>query len=528
MKDIEILWTLPLIALLGTGCGDDTDPFFDPSNDTSSEESTGDSGSETTGVSVSDTTPSTSGDASSTGVDPSASDSTSTTDSTSGGSGAGSTGEGEDSTTDADNTTGSGSDDTGPGSSSGGEDAPTVEVFAIQDGSIPTGIEVVVEELVVTGVTGLGFPQSFGGFFAQEPEGGANGGIFVFAGNDGPDVAGLSVGDIVTLRGSIVEFPSDARQPLTELDISGGTLEVVGSEGTTPVTEVDVTDFADASTAEPWESVLVRISSPLTVTEALERGEFTVSAGETALVIDDFLLDIPADASNFPNFGVGATFESLTGVVNVNAGSFKLAPRDPRDTSGYTAAPLPPGLSIDDVQAGELVITEIMYNPLGASDNNREWFEIYNTSDQDVNLEGMEISDLLSSASTVRVNSSFVVPALSHATIARCAAEDWEFADIERILFLPAMPALNNGGDEITISNAAGAIDVSLRYPNADDDDGISLKLRPDQIDADANDDPSNWCFSTQSELFATIDDGESFGSPSDANAPACREFSRD
>lgn len=524
MKDIKILWALSLIASLTVGCGDDSEGRDDADGGSSSDGTSGASTGDTTAMTVSDTTPTSDSDASSTGADGSSDDATDTTSDTS----AGSTSEGTTGASTGSSTgdeTESSSGDSGTESSSGGTQAETVEIFAIQDGTVATGTEVVVQEVVVTGVTGLGFPSSFGGFFAQEPEGGANGGIFVFAGGNGPDVSGLSVGDIVTLRGAVVEFPGDAEQQLTELDISSGELEVVGSGGTTPVTDVDLADFADPATAEPWESVLVRITGAFEVTERLERGEFVVAAGDTSLIVDDFLLDIPADDGNFPNFDSGAGFESLTGVINFNAGSFKLAPRGVEDVGGYTEAPPPPGLSIDDVAPGELIITELMYNPLGNSDNNREWIEIYNSLDEDVNLEGMEISDLLSNPTTVQVTTPFLVPAQSYATIARAQADDWEFDGVERVLFAPDLPALNNGGDQVTIRNAAGVIDQSVQYPNADDEDGMSLKLLPDQLDATANDDRANWCFSTEAELFATLDDGDSFGTPSAPNQAECRVF---
>jgi hypothetical protein len=47
---------------------------------------------------------------------------------------------------------------------------------------------------------------------------------------------------------------------------------------------------------------------------------------------------------------------------------------------------LPPDPPVGDLAYGDLLITEIMFNPSALSDTEGEWFEIYNNSGQPVNL----------------------------------------------------------------------------------------------------------------------------------------------
>ncbi len=69
-------------------------------------------------------------------------------------------------------------------------------------------------------------------------------------------------------------------------------------------------------------------------------------------------------------------------------------------TSPYGAGDLgTPGQANDScnntiqIAPGDLVITEIMYNPNAVTDSSGEWFEILNTTDHELNLEGLIIRD---------------------------------------------------------------------------------------------------------------------------------------
>lgn len=220
---------------------------------------------------------------------------------------------GESSTTDAESSTGARDDDT---------------IYEIQDGTIAAASPVAVERVIVSAVA-----PDLGGLFVQEPDGGKYSGIWVAVG-DGQDIAALAVGDEVDVIGVAVEL--GAR---TAIDASTGGVTPTGVQGLAVEPEPLLTEaLTTPALAEPWESVLIRISgAPLSVAGIIDAGEFKLVDGNVALVVDDFLFDVPADVVAFPGFDKGATFTQIAGVLNVDGDFdvYKLAPRRPDDLVGY-------------------------------------------------------------------------------------------------------------------------------------------------------------------------------------------------
>ena len=46
-------------------------------------------------------------------------------------------------------------------------------------------------------------------------------------------------------------------------------------------------------------------------------------------------------------------------------------------------------IKLSDVKDGDILITEIMHDPVKIDDFRGEWIEIYNNSDQDIDLQGL-------------------------------------------------------------------------------------------------------------------------------------------
>lgn len=241
----------------------------------------------------------------------------STGDSSTGGSSTTDTGsgttDGESGTTDADSSTGARDDDT---------------IYEIQDGTIAEASPVAVERVIVSAVA-----PDLGGLFVQEPDGGKYSGIWVAVG-DGQDIAALAIGDEVDVLGVAAEIGSR-----TAIDASAGGVTPTGVQGLVVEPEPLLTEaLTTPALAEPWESVLIRISgAPLSVAGIIDAGEFKLVDADVALVVDDFLFDVPADVVAFPGFDAGATFTQIAGVLNVDGDfdGYKLAPRRPDDLVGY-------------------------------------------------------------------------------------------------------------------------------------------------------------------------------------------------
>jgi hypothetical protein len=167
---------------------------------------------------------------------------------------------------------------------------------------------------------------------------------------------------------------------------------------------------------------------------------------------------------------------------------------------------------IDDLRRGDLVITEIMRDPLAVADVDGEWFEVWNASDTTVDLRGLAVSDDGGDAFAVggrlRVEArDYVVFGVSSSTSANGGVTvDWTYAW--------ANLALANGADELILSNASGTIDEVAWDDTFPADEGAAMQLAPEREDASSNDAGRSWC-SAQTPLR----DGD-LGTPGEANDP--------
>ena len=167
------------------------------------------------------------------------------------------------------------------------------------------------------------------------------------------------------------------------------------------------------------------------------------------------------------------------------------------------------------VNEGDLIVTEIMQNPASpVSDNMGEWFEIYNTTDNAINLRGYDFVDdnnpLEDEGFTI--SETLMIPAGGYLLFANNGdsdtnggiTPDWVYA---------SLLTLGNGTDGITIQCNGNIVDIVI-WDNGDtfpDPTGNSMTLSPDSFDATANDDGANWC-------EATSQFGTDFGTPGAAN----------
>lgn len=414
-------------------------------------------------------------------------------------------------TTTGDDSTSSGGETTDEGSSSSSGTTAGVDddsIYEIQDGTIPGGANVDVRGVVVTGVAN-------NAIFVQEPAGGQYSGVYVYL-NAVPAVA---VGDEVDILGTAAEF-----NELTEIDASAGVVTPTGVTGIVVMPEVVMQADLAPMLAEPWEGVLVRIEGmPLTVSALPGFSEFDVNGGGAEDTrIDNFLYSVLDRLGTYPDFGVGASFTAIQGPLNFNFGEFKIAPRSAADLEGYMGGPPIPGEPIDNLVPGDLVVTEVMFDPTCAGDE-CEWIEVYNASGIDVNLFGLRIQDsALSVMNQGQVAENVLVPAGAVVVLAHGDAASWPYA-VPPAAYYGGAPGLNNGagGDLVAILNATEVLDQTATYPVFGvSDDGISWKLDPTMADAVANDDPLNWCFSTVVfDSPAAIDE---YGSPAAVNEAAC------
>ena len=211
--------------------------------------------------------------------------------------------------------------------------------------------------------------------------------------------------------------------------------------------------------------------------------------------------------------GVAFTYEGTFTVETSSSGG--------GDTGGDTGPDTGPGGDTGDtgdtgedsllaaLLPGDLIITEIMPNPDAVTDANGEYFEIYNNSGVELDLQGLEIYD--DGGDTESIITSTTVDADSYADI--CVNSD----------------SITNGGFDcdyaggFNLANTSdelylaydGTVFDSVAWDTAGDwtvDAGVSMSLDPDLLDADLNDEADAWCSSSSS-----YGDGD-LGTPGDAN----------
>ncbi len=167
----------------------------------------------------------------------------------------------------------------------------------------------------------------------------------------------------------------------------------------------------------------------------------------------------------------------------------------------------------DFVSFGDVVISEIMPNPLAVADGEGEWFEIYNASGGFVDLMGWVVSDAGADSHVISPGTSLLVGpgdylvlgALGNQLLNGGAVVDYEYG---------GAVSLSNSDDEIYLDCAGLTVDA-VEYdggPDFPDPDGASMSLDPGSLDAGANDDGSHWC-----EASSSYGDGD-LGTPGAAN----------
>ena len=150
----------------------------------------------------------------------------------------------------------------------------------------------------------------------------------------------------------------------------------------------------------------------------------------------------------------------------------------------------------NDLQTGAILVTEVMQNPAAVNDVDGEWFEIYNTTTSDINLVGLEISDL--GSDSFLVGQTLIVEAESYVVLGNSddiatnggITLDYDYG---------SQMTLGNSDDEILLSNDLGIIDM-VAWDNGQtfpDPSGASMNLDPTSYNEVDNDDGSNWCEST-------------------------------
>jgi len=155
---------------------------------------------------------------------------------------------------------------------------------------------------------------------------------------------------------------------------------------------------------------------------------------------------------------------------------------------------------------GDLLITEIMYDPTALSDATGEWIEVYNASASTINLKDLVLRKATGSGH--KIASDVILQSHNYAVLARSdtatAVPDYVYSSI----------SLTNTGDEIIINKYGtngtdGTIICSVHYSSALNFpivSGKSIQLDLSSYNVEAAKLGTNWCASTLA--YSTGDKG--------------------
>ncbi|MFK7934574.1 MAG: lamin tail domain-containing protein, partial [Saprospiraceae bacterium] len=207
---------------------------------------------------------------------------------------------------------------------------------------------------------------------------------------------------------------------------------------------------------------------------------------------------------------------TVTIMNNTSTTPFDLTVRDVATPTcignNQSVTPLDCSIMITCPNAGELVITEIMYNPTAVSDANGEYFEIHNITNAAIDLLQFLIQDDVTDSHTIPT--SVTVPANGYVVLGK--NDDMMANGGVAVDYVYGSYNLTNSGDQIVLICGGAEID-RVNYDDGGDFPASSMgsiQLNPDNLNATENDMGANWCEST-----AEITTGGDLGTPGAANS---------
>jgi hypothetical protein len=155
---------------------------------------------------------------------------------------------------------------------------------------------------------------------------------------------------------------------------------------------------------------------------------------------------------------------------------------------------VPPTPTGANLAAGALVITEVMFDPMKCTrDTDAEYFEVFNATGVDIDLQGLTI-DINNSPTTL--SRSYPVPAgawalaeiTTGAQIAAC------YNGLFHDFLWQSTPMSDDGTSIRLIASNTGVVIDAIDLTGYDVTSGAAMQLDAGHIDAVANDDPAKWC----------------------------------
>jgi hypothetical protein len=130
--------------------------------------------------------------------------------------------------------------------------------------------------------------------------------------------------------------------------------------------------------------------------------------------------------------------------------------------------------SVSAASVNDLLITEIMANPLQVSDANGEWFELFNPTASAINLQGLSLSDDGSNIHSISTDSALWITPGQYFIMARNGDSGSNGGFIADYVYSGF--TLGNAGDQIVFSSGLSEL-LRFNYSSNFDTAGQSMEL---------------------------------------------------
>ncbi|HRV80876.1 MAG TPA: lamin tail domain-containing protein [Planctomycetota bacterium] len=155
--------------------------------------------------------------------------------------------------------------------------------------------------------------------------------------------------------------------------------------------------------------------------------------------------------------------------------------------------------SVRPMQAGGMVISEIMKDPSAVSDASGEWLELFNRLWMRQNIEGWVLSDD-NGASTILSNGGAGIWVAGRGFRALARNADPAVNGGVQAAYAYSGFTLGNGADQVILSLPDGTVVDRVAYDDGvawPDTAGVSMELRSGIESVRSNDSPAVWCSAT-------------------------------
>ena len=322
-----------------------------------------------------------------------------------------------------------------------------------------------------------------------------------------------------------IHWTLDGVDQSMKYDTADETINVVdGGSHTVTMTLVDNTHTPLSPTISQTVSFSVAFPCDLQV------GTITTTCDDSTSNVDNYTTEILFSGGGTSNYtlsttdGVGtisgddpSTMESGTIIItNVNEGvsfSVSFLGETSNSNCNFTRSITSPSCvgTVTCANVGDIIITEVMQNPSAVGDNAGEYFEVYNTTNTAIDMQGWLIKDETSESET-HIISNLTVAANSYAVLGLNSNSSLNGGYIANYQYNTI--SLGNGTDGVILECSETIIDQVIwddgtTFP---DPAGKSMELNINSYTHTDNDLGTNWAESTQ-----TFGDGD-FGTPGSQN----------